>query len=151
MANQLVNLRGSNPGQNRQTDAIARVVDELALQVQATPIGGAAPPAWVRPQLLNGFVDAGAPYNVASYHVDALGYVHLGGVVATAAGTPAWTAVFQLPVAARPLYQRLIPAIDPVGPLAVLAVSADGYVSAVSILGPGSGLVLDGLSFLAGA
>lgn len=151
MANQLLNLRGIDASQNRQTDAVARLLDATARQVQATPIGGAAPPAWVRPQLLNGFTDAGAPYNVASYHVDALGYVHLSGVVATAAGTPAWTPIFVLPVEARPLFQRLVPAIDPVGPLATLAVSADGVVAAVTILGPGSGLVLDGLSFLAGA
>jgi hypothetical protein len=150
MASRMLALRGPDAGANRQTDAIARVVDETAQQVQATPIGGAAPPAWVRPQLLNGFVDTALMAAPAAYHVDALRYVHLCGAVDTAAGCAAGTEVFRLPAGARPASPRTCAVVRvSAGTFAIVSIETSGAVVTVQALLAGATLGLDGVDFLA--
>lgn len=101
-SNALTNLRGRDPGANRQTDAISRLVEPVAKAVMATPIMGAKPPAWIRPPLQNGFVDYGGTLVPLRMHMDALHYVHAQAcVIGTAGGAPG-VVVTTLPVGFRP-------------------------------------------------
>jgi hypothetical protein len=67
--------------------------------------GGTATPqwtgdtAWTAPTLTNSWVNFGAPYETAGYRRDALGFVHLKGVVKS--GT-AGASIFTLPAGYRP-------------------------------------------------
>lgn len=114
-SNMLTNLRGSDPGANRQTDAISRLVEPVAKAVMATPIMGAKPPAWIRPPLQGGFVNGGAPWAPARYHRDALGYVHAQGYTINPAGTGAMAPIFTFPSGYRPAMDLVFVANSSVG------------------------------------
>jgi hypothetical protein len=101
-SNSLTNLRGSDAGANRQTDAISASTDPVVQAVRATPIMGAPPPPWVRPSLESGWANVGGGASEAKYHVDALGYVHAQAVLRNAAGVGAFAPVWTFPTGARP-------------------------------------------------
>lgn len=150
-SNALTNLRGRDPGANRQTDAIDRLVTPVCKAVMATPIMGAKPPAWIRPQLESGFVDqgvgfAGVDYAPARYHKDALGYVHVQGYVTTPGGVAALSPVFTLPPGYR---SRLgLAEVANSGGFAVIVLRETGQLIVAGALGAGAGLTLN-FSFLA--
>lgn len=70
-----------------------------ALQAQLDALRAA--PVWTNGDLLNGWTEYGNGYNAPSFTKDALGFVHLRGLVKRAA-TPTNTTVFVLPVGFRP-------------------------------------------------
>lgn len=146
-SNMLTNLRGSDPGANRQTDAISRLVEPVAKAVMATPIMGAKPPAWIRPPLQSGFADTGAPWAPARYHRDALGYVHVQGYVTNAAGTGATSTIFTFSSGYRPALDLAFTA-NVSGAFAVVAVRSTGVFFAYPVIAAGAGMTFT-FSFLA--
>src|SRR5512137_127988 len=150
-SNALTNLRGKDPGANRQTDAISRLVEPVAKAVMATPIMGAKPPAWIQPPLLSGFLNqgvgfAGVNYAPARYHKDALGYVHAEGYVTTPGGAAALSPIFTFPPGYRPSLGLGIVANS--AGFFVLVLRENGQMITSGILGAGAGLTFS-FSFLA--
>jgi len=96
-------LRGDSEHSSRTQDNIAATLTPLATALAATPIMGARLPAWIRPDLLNGFADYGSPFAIVGFHKDALGYVHCKGVMIHAAGCAAATVIMIFPLGYRPL------------------------------------------------
>lgn len=93
------------PQQSRVQDGIASVFNPVAKALQNTPIMGAPAPAWIQPDLLNGWANIGAQFATAAFHRDALGYVHCKGVLSNAAGAAAGSTIFALPMGYRPAQQ----------------------------------------------
>ena len=91
-----------NTHSSRVQDSIDTVLRPVASAVNATPIGGAPPPAWVRPVLVAPWLDFGGEFAVSAYHKDALGYVHLKGVVMNTSGGAVSSVVTVLPPGFRP-------------------------------------------------
>lgn len=146
-SNALTNLRGKDPGANRQTDAISRLVEPVAKAVMATPIMGAKPPAWIRPPLESGFVDRGFGRTPVRYHRDALAYVHVQGWVVHAAGVPLGTPLTTLPSGFRPGLDFDV-AADSTSGFASLIMSSTGKLSLIRALIAGDELAFN-FSFLA--
>jgi phage minor structural protein len=98
---------------------------------------------WIAPTLLNGWVNYGSGYEAAGYYKDALGFIHLKGLIKS--GTMG-TAAFNLPSGYRPSYRKMfiVPTsggagrvdIDPSGDVIVMTYgsSANGYVSLDGII-----------------
>lgn len=107
-SDQLTNLRGKDPGANRQTDAIARLVTPVCQAVMRTPIMGAPPPTWIIPDLMSGLTQYGNGYSPLRYHRDALGYVHVVGGLYSAAGAAPGSTVAVLPSGYRPKYHMTL-------------------------------------------
>lgn len=95
-------LRGPDAQQSRVQDNVQALVAPLAKALQNTPIMGAPSPAWIQPSPLNGFANLGGGFVVLRFHRDALGYVHIQGVVTNAVGCALQTAIFTLPLRYRP-------------------------------------------------
>ena len=99
--------------------------------------------AWQTPQLLNGWVNFGAPNADAGFYRDAIGIVHIQGTIKNGIMP---SAAFQLPAGYRPLGTLAFP-VDSGGGYAQLLVNAAGFV------GPNVGgtlaFHLDGVSFRA--
>lgn len=112
----------------------------------ATPIMGAAPPAWIRPPLQSGFVDNGPPWAPARYHRDALGYVHVQGYVVNPAGTGAGSTIFVFPPGYRP-NSDLAFVSNLAGAFAVTAVTSVGVFFAFPVIAAGAGVTFT-FSFL---
>ncbi|MCK6077907.1 hypothetical protein [Paenibacillus silvae] len=104
-------------------------------------------PVWITPTLLNGWTnynDSGSFYNVA-YIKDALGYVHLRGLIRSGA---VGTAVFVLPTGYRPKSAMIFASISTGSNIARIDVRASGIV----FLDTGNSatfITLDNISFLA--
>lgn len=97
-------LRGADPQQSRLQDSIQNVLQPVAEALQATPIMGAPPPAWIYATPINGFATpASAAFSRLGYHRDALGYVHVQMSATHAGGTAALSTIFNLPAGYRPL------------------------------------------------
>ncbi len=102
---------------------------------------GAPPPAWIAPDLLNGFANFGAGHAEAAFHKDALGMVTVKGLISTAAGAAAFVTMLALPAGYRPLAKRRLAVegngatfqsvqVNPNGDIGnVLAIAAAGYIS----------------------
>lgn len=147
-SNALTSLRGLDAGANRQTDAISRLVDPVAKAVMATPIMGAAPPAWIRPPLTGGFLDRGAQYVPTRYHRDALGYVHVEGGVRSALGSAGGSIITTLPVGFRSILELERPAAYSAGTAAAVRLTANGQIQ--TVLAVAAGAYIDfSFSFLA--
>ena len=142
-------LYGADPQQSRVQDNVQSVLGPLAKAVQNTPIMGAAPPAWIRPSLLNGFT-AGAPFPLPAYHRDCLGYVHVKGFVTNFTGAPiaGSTDAFVLPPGYRPNEVRSFPSFDGAGASQVVGVTPSGRVRFLLAVANAGGASLE-LSFLA--
>lgn len=97
------------PLQTRVQDAVWGTLMPLAERVGKTPIMGAAPPPWLRPDIIStsGFAQATAGVTpflpLTAFHKDALGYVHGKVGLITAAGVAGNITAFTMPIACRPL------------------------------------------------
>lgn len=94
-------LRGPDAQQSRVQDNVQGVLGPVAQALQSTPIMGAAPPAWIQPDLLNGWTNLGGTAAPAGFHKNALGYVYVRGQLA--AGTLS-AVMWSLPRGYRPGY-----------------------------------------------
>ena len=74
-------LRGLDAQQSRTQDNVSQVLTPVAKALQNTPIMGAPPPSWILPSLLNGYASFGLGTAAPAFHRDALGYVHLKGLL----------------------------------------------------------------------
>jgi hypothetical protein len=105
-------------------------LSELALATEAaleTKIDAAAD-AWVAADLSNSWVNYGVGHVAASYVKDALGFVHIRGLVKN--GTSAVATIFTLPADYRPATIHLF-ATDSNGAFAAIRVDPDGQVHMV--------------------
>lgn len=97
---------------------------------------------WHAPTLLNGWVNAGAPYLNAGYRKDPFGVVHLRGMVIT--GTVN-TVLFTLPVGYRPSASMYF-TITSAASVARLLIEATGNVTITQ--GSSTWTSLNGVTFL---
>jgi hypothetical protein len=142
-------LYGGTPSESRTQDNVQTVLGPLANRLGATPIMGAAPPAWIRTALSGGFTTL-APLTLPAYHRDALGYVHVKGVLVNLTGAPIAGGVvaFTLPAGYRPNESRGFPSNDGAGGAQEVVVTPAGAVSfLLAVANAGSGSVE--FSFLA--
>jgi hypothetical protein len=105
---------------------------------------GAPPPAWVVPTLGLGWVTlvssgAGLVPAPASYHRDALGYVHVRGLLQNAAGAAVGALLWTMPVGYRPLYTQFFPGSTS-GAIAFLRVDPNGQVLTQTVVAAGASL-----------
>ena len=102
MAGSMLKLRGEGQP-SRVQDNVGATLNPLAEAVGTTPIMDAAPPAWIRPDIIStsGYAQAPAPLCDTAYHRDALGYVHGKASLLTAAGA------FQLVSAPAHFYETI--------------------------------------------
>lgn len=96
---------------------------------------------WIAPTLLNSWVNYGSGYNPAGYYKDALGVVHLRGMLKN--GTIGLQ-MFILSAGYRPPYLELLTATSN-GAAAYLNVGTDGQV--VPVNGTNAFFSLDGITF----
>lgn len=137
-----------NPQSSRTQDNVDSVVRPVAAALTNTPIMGAKPPAWILPDLLNGFANAGGIYAAVGYHKDALGYVHCKGVMAHAAGTAAGTQVMLFAPGYRPGAVQRFTVEGTAATAQFIAVNGAG-VAAVEVLIAAGGTCDFAFSFLA--
>lgn len=96
---------------------------------------------WIAPTLLNSWVNFGSGYNPAGYYKDALGVVHLRGMLKN--GTFA-VPMFVLPAGYKPAYTETFVAISG-GAVGFVNVGADGQI--VPVAGINTFFSLDGMTF----
>jgi hypothetical protein len=133
---------------SRVQDNIDGTLGPIAEALNATPIMGADPPAWIRPNLLNDFVNVGGGNALVAYHKDALGYVHVKGVVTHVAGVGAGTSLFAFAMGYRPSEELLFAVYGTGATAQFLSVSADSNVYNQVAVAAG-GIIGFTLSFLA--
>lgn len=139
-SNALTNLRGRDPGANRQTDAISRLVEPVAKAVMATPIMGAKPPAWIQADIGALFAPlAGGVFPAPRYHRDVLGYVHVQGCLLTALGAAAFSQVLVLPIGYRPGF-RIVLCAESSSAFASVHLFSNGRLENVQAIAPGGSL-----------
>ena len=141
-------LRGPDAQQSRVQDNVQGVLGPIASALQATPIMGAPAPAWILPELLNGYSNSAlAGATSVSFNRDCLGYVHIKGGALSAAGTGILTQIFVLPMGCRPNSNRVFPAS--MGATMNSVVIADtGIVTGLLAVAAGASVYLE-FSFLA--
>jgi phage minor structural protein len=99
---------------------------------------------WIAPTLLNGWVNFGSGYETAGYYKDALGFIHLKGVIKS--GTMG-AAAFTLPVGYRPSYKKMF-IVPTAGGAGRVDVDTSGNVIVVNYGSATNGYVsLDGITF----
>jgi|ERR1700755_929071 len=124
-----------DPLASRLQDNINTVLQPLAKNLNATPIMGAPPPPWIKPDLQGDLANAGGGFATAGYHKDALGYVHVKAVLQTAAGLASGATLFVLLMGFRPSEILRVP--DASGVAQSYDVNPDGRITASSaIAGP---------------
>ncbi len=128
---------------SRVQDNINATLRPLAQAVGATPIMGAPPPAWISPNLLADFVNVGGGSATAGYHRDALGYVHIKGLVSTAAGTAANTTIFTIAMGYRPKESLLLPVFGTAGAVQFVTITPAGAVQARLLIAAGGSIGLN--------
>lgn len=140
----------AQPHSSQVQARVNQVVEPVATAVNATPIGGAAPPAWIRPNFGTSWADLNSSGSaVLAFHKDALGYVHLKGVIANTSGAPNAGTICTLPLGCRPLELHEWPARAGAG-FSFFAIDQKGIVSPPGGVAAGDFLVLQAI-FLAGA
>ena len=147
-SNQFTVLRGPDAQQSRVQDNISAVLSSVAKALQNTPIMGAPPPAWILPELQNGFIQFAAGTATCAFHKDALGYVHCGGLVKSPAGVAANTLVFTLPIGYRPAAVRIFPVRGTGGTFQAVSVLPTGAVTTELLIAVNGDASLE-FSFLA--
>lgn len=96
---------------SRVQDQVASVVNPVAQAVGTTPMLGAAPPAWLPADLLNGFTWVGGTTAQPSSHLDALRYVHTRGfAINNTGGLLTGVPVLRLPSGSWPAVDFIQPA-----------------------------------------
>ena len=97
--------------------------------------------AWTAPTLTNAWINFGGTLGTAAYRKDAMGFVHLKGVVKS--GTIG-SAIFELPVGYRPAGDTRFPVVSN-NAFGVCAISSAGSV--VPTVGSNVSFSLDGITF----
>lgn len=100
---QFLKLRGPEQP-TRAQDNIAGTLEPIAKALNATPIMGAPPPAWIPMSLVGGFAFTGLGQVMPEYSKDALGYVWVRGAIVNAAGCAVNTVFTTFPIGYRPSY-----------------------------------------------
>jgi hypothetical protein len=134
-------LRGAGVPEHvaRAQDNVDTALRTTAQSVAVTPIGGAAPPGWVKPdQLTGGYAQTALPQPVVSFHKDALGYVHTKLGLTHAAGTAAGAIAFTYPLAYRPTETLTFILSDAAGANSTIQVAANGQLTNVAALAAGA-------------
>lgn len=140
-------LRGTDEQASREQDNISAQLQPIARALSVTPIMGAAPPPWLKPDLRADFLNI-AGFAAAGYHKDALGYVHGKGVVSTAAGQAAAALVYVLPAGYRPNETQRFAVEGNGATVQFISIAANGEVRVEVLIGVGGSLDL-GFVFLA--
>jgi hypothetical protein len=131
----------ADPLTSRVQDQLATTLNPVAQAVASTPIMGAAPPAWVRPDLVNGFADAAGPSTaLTAFHRDALGYTWLRLNLSSAVGTAALTVACVLPVGYRPSETLVFPGVGAAGAFSPFLITPAGEVKNGLVLAAGGGI-----------
>ncbi len=126
---QFPKLRGESPKPGQTQDNVSTQLQPIAKALSATPIMGAPPPDWIKPDLANGYSNTAGGFDVAGYHKDALGYVHIKGSLTHVAGTAAATTAFTLPKSYRPLLTQRFSVRGDAGAVQAVVIANDGQVS----------------------
>ena len=145
---QFPKVRGPDGLVSRTQDNVAGQLGPVAKAVAATPLMGAAPPAWIRITYAQDFTDAagagaGATFSPpqSAYHRDALGYVWVKLATLTAAGSAALSTMAVLPLGYRPRDFNIFPVLNAAtGAIVPLGVTPTGLLTPVAILGAGAGI-----------
>lgn len=134
---------GAQPQQSRVQDNLTALLTPISTALGATPILGAAPPAWISLDVASALVSfvAGSSFLRPSYHVDALRYCHhKGNLTDAGAGTPQGTVLFRLPQEIWPAYTGYYPAWSGGGaalPWSAFIITPGGVVTNAGALGAG--------------
>lgn len=139
MTSRLVNraptLRApSQPALTRTQDAITQVLHPLATAVQNTPMMGSPAPAWISPDFATaGWVNTvtigtATPVAALQFHKDALGYVHIKGVVTNSTGGNLGGNLFILPSGFGPKEWHFVPAFNLTTGSVVLKINPNGAI-----------------------
>lgn len=136
------------PQQSRVQDGIASVVNPAVKALQNTPIMGAPPPAWIRPDLLNGWVNYGNACEVIAFHRDALGYVHAKGVLINNTGGALAAVIMLFPKAHRPAFTQRFAVMGDAGTSQAISVFATGFAQPIVAV-PNGGTCDFAFTFLA--
>lgn len=118
--------------------AVTKVPQDQIVQIPADA-------AWITPTYLNGWVKYDTTYNTPQYRKDAMGYVHLKGMIA--GGSSASATMFVLPVGYRPIL-RVLCGVQSAAGFARVDIQVDGTVSSISG-GSTSWTSLECITFLA--
>lgn len=133
---------------SRTQDNVSATLTPLARAISATPIMGAPAPSWIAPDLLNGFTNIGGAFSACGYHKDALGYVHVRGVLSHTAGTGTFTNILRLPLDYRTSGAQRFPVEGNLSTYQAVQVNADGNLQNVLAIAAGGYIGLS-FSFLA--
>lgn len=146
--NRFPKLRGPDGMLSRVQDNVDLVLGPVAKALGATPIMGAAAPAWVPLVILSPlWAQLALPEAQGAVHKDALGYVWTKGTYSSAAGDPSGTTVVQYPVGYRP--KERLRVMAPSNGLVYLLMEPDGSVITGLAVPAGGSISLSGLTFLA--
>lgn len=115
----------------RIQDNISTVLGPTAAALQATPIMGAPPPAWIRPPTLNGWIATGG-FAEPAFHRDALGYVHVKGAFTNSLGVANAAVIFTLPIGYRPGEVNLFGVVGAGAAPQFVTIALDGSVTPTS-------------------
>lgn len=103
-------------------------------------------PAFAAPTFLTGWANVDTPYMTAGYLKDAIGFVHLRGLIKrTVPGAPG--NIFTLPAGYRPSAVLQFPARCGDGSMCFIAVNPNGNVDFGGTGSPDTSLTLDGITF----
>ena len=102
-------------------------------------------PAFQAPTFLTGWGDVGSPYATAGYTKDAMGFVHLRGLIKRSSGTGG--NIFALPVGYRPSALLQFPARCGDDTMCLIHVNSHGNVDFGGTGSPAASLTLDGIIF----
>ena len=130
-----------NPSKDTLDNRLMNIIIDLQKQVAMLRTNQFIPPAWIAPTFLNSWVNFGGSDEVAGYYQDALGTVHLRGVVKT--GTIG-TVIFQLPTGYRPDSTIIFPVASN-GAFGYCTIDSSGNVTASG--GNNTSFSLNGISF----
>lgn len=146
--NQVNKLRGGDGQSTRVQDSVGQILNPLATALQATPIMGAAPPSWIRPNIISTSGYAQVPTGSSpfppetAYHKDALGYVHGKGSLVTAAGAGPNVVAFNIDAGYRPSELLIFLGSDGGGNIWEVSISPNGDFEVMSTLGAGDVVVI---------
>jgi hypothetical protein len=134
-------------GGDGQVLTVDPVTHLLAWKTPAAPItGGGGDQAWIPLAYQNGWVDYGAPYGAGAYRKDALGFVHLQGLVKNGG---AGTVIATLPAGYRPAATVYATALDGSNVAHYVLIGADGTILTAAGAS-NANVALDDITFYAG-
>lgn len=127
--NQFPKLRDSKkPLETRTQDNVSAALTPIATRLNATPIMGAPPPAWILFDILAGWTAHAAGTALPAYHKDALGYVHVKGNWHNSSGGASSANMGQLPIGYRPSEENDFAVAISAGNAQSVIVTPDGFI-----------------------